>query len=68
MTTIKIKDENLVWDKTSFDNTGELLDYLLERFQVGKLKKLPKGEITEQRKKDWEEVEVMSNEDFIDIR
>ena len=68
MTTIKIKKTDTAWKKTSFEDTGDLLDYLLDEFQVGKLQPLSKKGVTEQRKKDWEEVESMNNEDFIDIR
>lgn len=68
MTTIKIKKPNAVWKKTSFDDTGDLLDFLLENFQIGKLNVLTEEELTEKRKNDWREVESMSDEDFIDIR
>lgn len=68
MTTITVKKSGKTWTKTHFDDAGELLDYLLETYEVGKLKKLPEGQMTEQRKKDWEDVEKMDKDDFIDLR
>ena len=68
MTTITIKETNHPWLKRSFDDAGDLLDYLLEHYEIGKLKRLPVKELTEQRKLDWQEVEDMDNNDFIDIR
>ncbi|WOK07942.1 hypothetical protein [Imperialibacter roseus] len=68
MTTIKIKKTDSSWKKTSFEDPGDLLDYLLENFQIGKLLPLSKEDATEKRKKDCEEVETMNDEDFIDIR
>ncbi len=68
MTTIKIMKSAPIWNKTSFANDGDLLDYLLEKLEIGKLKSLPELELTDERKKDWDEVDRMDDDDFIDIR
>lgn len=68
ITTIRIKRSEHTWQKTSFDDPGDLLDYLLENFQIGKLKPLAEKDLTEKRKQDWNEVESMDDKDFIDIR
>ena len=68
MTTITIKKSSSTWEKTDFSDDGDLLDYLLENYQIGRLYTLSEKELTVQRKKDWQDVEQMGKDDFIDIR
>jgi len=68
MTTITIKKSTPNWEKTSFSDDGDLLDYLMENFEIGKLQSMPKGDLTEKRKKTWNAVDNMSDDEFIDIR
>ncbi len=68
MTTITIKNTTPIWKKKNFSDDGDLLDYLLENYQVGKLSLLPKEEVTHKMKKECEEVSNMNDDEFIDIR
>jgi len=68
MTTITIKKSTPIWKKKNFSDDGDLLDYLLENHQIGKLQMLPKDELTSERQRTWEEVDKVDDADFIDIR
>jgi hypothetical protein len=57
-----------IWGKTDFPDDGELLDYLLEKYKIGRLRALQDKELAAVRKKDWQEVELMDKDDFIDVR
>ncbi len=68
MTTIKIKHTTSNWEKTDFNDSEELLDYLLQKSDIGRLYELKSSEINDKRKKDWNEVDEMDNNSFIDVR
>jgi len=68
MQTITIKKTTPNWPKTNFRDDGDLLNYLLKKYDIGKLTHLPTTELTNQRRKTWEETDQMNNEDFLDIR
>lgn len=68
MTTIKIKHTTSNWEKTDFNDSEELLDYLLQKSDIGRLYELKSSEINDKRNKDWNEVDEMDNSSFIDVR
>jgi len=51
MTTITIKKSTPIWNKKDFSDDGDLLDYLLEKYPIGKLKPLSTIDISSERKK-----------------